>query len=142
MWKWKTQTLYAIISNTHCYFSWCPWSAVWVLPFNKRNIILWKQWIQEFDWTMAKLKILTESSLESQKTCPKNFWIKLILEIMVGFIIKIVKLSKYTGTKNTVSTFYGDCILCQKMWKEGSKIFSHCLYFASGFFAGYINLAN
>ena len=72
---------------------------------------------------MAKLKILTESSLESQKTCPKNFWMKLILEIMVGFIIKIVKLSKCTGTKNIVSTFYGDCIMCQKMWKEGSKIF-------------------
>ena len=72
---------------------------------------------------MAKLKILTESSLESQKTCPKIFWMKLILEIMVGFIIKIVKLSKYTGTKNIVSTFYGDCIMCQKMWKEGSKIF-------------------
>ena len=42
---------------------------------------------------------------------------------MVGFIIKIVKLSKYTGTNNIVSTFYGDCIMCQKMRKEGSKIF-------------------
>ena len=55
--------------------------------------------IQEFNWAMAKLIILTKFL---DKTDAQNDgW----------FYYQDVKLSKYTDTKNTVSTFYGDCIM-------------------------------
>ena len=64
---------------------------------------------------MAKLKILTESSLEGQNTCLthyKQFLDKIDAQNDVWFYYQDVKLSKYTDTKNTVSTFYDDCITC------------------------------
>ena len=70
------------------------------------------QLIQEF-WTIAKLKILTESSLEGQNTCLthyKQFLDKSDAQNNGHFYYQDVKLSKYTDTSNNVSTFYGDCI--------------------------------
>ena len=72
------------------------------------------QRIQEFNWTLAKLKILTKSSLEGQNTCLthcKQFLDKIDAQNNGWFSYQDVKLSKYTDTKNTVSTFYGDCIM-------------------------------
>ena len=69
--------------------------------------------IQEFNWTMAELKILTESSLEGQNTHfthYKHFLNKTDAWNDGWILYQYVKLSKYTDTKNTVSTFYGDCI--------------------------------
>ena len=69
---------------------------------------------------MTKLKILTESSLEGQNmhlTHYKQFLDKTDAQNDGQFYYQDVKLRKYTDTKNTVSTFYGD-------------------------FAGYIDLAN
>ena len=73
--------------------------------------VVWR--IQEFNWTMAKLKILTESSLEIQNSCLtyyKQFLDKIDARNNDRFYYQNVELSKYTDTKNTVSTFYGDCI--------------------------------
>ena len=63
---------------------------------------------------MAKLKILTESSLEGQNTCLTHYkqFLDKIDAQNVWFYYQDVKLSKYTDTKNTVSTFYDDCITC------------------------------
>ena len=69
--------------------------------------------IQEFNWTMTKLKILTESPLEGQNMRLmhyKQFLDKIDAQNDGRFYCQDVKLSKYTGTKNTVSSFYGDCI--------------------------------
>ena len=69
--------------------------------------------IQEFNWTMTKLKILTESPLEGQNmrlTHYKQFLDKIDAQNDGRLYCQDVKLSKYTGTKNTVSSFYGDCI--------------------------------
>ena len=62
---------------------------------------------------MAKLKILTESSLGIQNSCLtyyKQFLDKIDARNNDRFYYQNVKLSKYIDTKNTVSTFYGDCI--------------------------------
>ena len=66
--------------------------------------------IQEFNCTRAKLKILTESSLKGQNTRLNNFWVKTDARNDGRFYYQDVKLSRYTDTKITVSTFYGDWI--------------------------------
>ena len=73
---------------------------------------------------MAKLKILTESSLECQNTHYKQFSDKIDARNNGWFCYQDVKLSKYTNTKILFQLFIviGLCG-SQKMWKEGSKIF-------------------
>ena len=61
------------------------------------------------------LKILPESFLEGHKTCLthyKQFLDKTDAGNNGWFYYQDVKLGKYTDTKNTVSTFYGDCVAC------------------------------
>ena len=70
--------------------------------------------IQEFKWTMAKLKILTELSFEGQNmhlTHYKQFLDKIEAQNDGWFYYQDVKLSKYTDKKKTVSTFYVGCIM-------------------------------
>ena len=77
------------------------------------NLVKAVQQIEEFNWTMDELKILTESSLEGQNTRLthyKQFLGKIDARNDGRFYYQDVKLSKYTDTENTVSTFYGDCI--------------------------------
>ena len=72
------------------------------------------QQIEEFNWTMAILKILIGSSFNAQNTRLthyKQFLGKTDAQNDRRFYYQDVKLSKYPDTKNAVSTFYSDCIL-------------------------------
>ena len=86
-----------------------------------------EQRIQEFNWTMVKMKIVTESSLKDKNTRLthyKQLLVKIDARNDGQFYYQYVKLSKYTDPKNAVLSFYGDCITrITDMWREGSKIF-------------------
>ena len=103
------------------------------------------QRIQEFNWTLAKLKILTKSSLEGQNTCLthcKQFLDKIDAQNNGWFSYQNVKLSKYTDTKNTVSTFNGDYADPRKCGKKVRKSFNIAYIFEFVIFAGYIDLVD
>ena len=58
------------------------------------------------------------------------------------FSYQNVKLSKYTDTKNTVSTFNGDYADPRKCGKKVQKSFNIACIFEFGIFAGYIDLVD
>ena len=102
--------------------------------------------IQEFKWTMAKLKILTELSFEGQNmhlTHYKQFLDKIEAQNDGWFYYQDVKLSKYTDKKNCFNflcrLYYANLTKCGK---KVQKPFNIACIFESGIFAGYINLAN
>ena len=94
---------------------------------------------------MAKLKILTESSLEGQNmylTHYKQFLDKINAWNDGLFCYHDVKLSKCSNTENTVSAFYGDCItwIPENVERRFKNLNNIACIFESGIFAEYIDL--
>ena len=61
-----------------------------------------------------------------------------MLKIMFGCIIRMSN----ALTKNTVSTFYGDCITGISENEKFQKYFNIACIFESGFFVAYIDLVD
>ena len=146
-WTWgiceKVET--CVIFNRHCYFSWCVLSdPSSEYRFLTRGTFSTAQRIQELNWRMTKLKILTESSLEGQDMHLNNFWIKIDARNDGRFYCQDVKLSKHADTKVTVSTFYDDWItrISENVERRFWLSFNIACIFEPGIFAGYIDLAD
>ena len=96
-----------VLSPIHC----------WSIAFQQEEHYPVKaaQQIQGFNWTMAPLKILIESSLEGHKTCFRHYK-QLLDKIDAGnngqVYYQDVKLSKYTDTKKYCFNFLWWYITC------------------------------
>ena len=71
--------------------------------------------IQDFTWTMAKLKILIDTSLESQNNKLTHY--NRILSKIEGKedgnrYYQNIKLKNYESTRKAVPGYYTDCIVC------------------------------
>ena len=115
---------------TMLFFLMClVWFFVWALlcfSQEEHDAVKAVRQIQEFNWTIAKLKSFIESSLDRQNTRLTQYQQFSgnihMLEMMDGFIIRMSN-SANTPIWKMLFQLFMAIVLCasQKMWKEGLK---------------------